>query len=358
MIVSFAFWSCQNKQKEIRIGAILPLSGDVAVYGNNTKKGIDLAVEEINQDGGINGKKIRIIYEDSKADPTTGATAMHRLIKSKVQVVIDNSVSSVALAIAPIGDKQKVVVLSTGSTNPKLSGISPYFFRIWNSDNLEGRLSANFAIDTLHLSRAAIIYVNNDYGNGLCRVFSDEYTNGGGEILNTENYEQGSTDFKTQLAKIKSNNVDVLYIAGYSRENAIIIKQAKELEINCQFIGTVTMEDKTIIDIAGKAAEGVIYPYPKDPDINNPTVSNFRKNYKNYYEEDIAITCDVGYDAVYLIAKAISLEDDSGEGIKNGLSKIKAYEGASGLIEFDINGDVNKPMLFKIIKNGVFTNNN
>ena len=170
--------------------------------------------------------------------------------------------------------------------------------------------------------------------------------------MNQESYEQGANDFKTQLAKIKANNVDVLYIAGYSRENATIIKQSKELNINCQFIGTVTMEDRTIIEIAGQSAEGVIYPYPKDPDTSNPTVANFRKNFKDFYNEDIAITCDVGYDAVYLIAKAISLENNIGEGIKNGLNAIKAYEGASGLIEFDANGDVSKPMQFKKILNG------
>ena len=96
-----------NEQETLKIGAILPLSGDVAVYGNNTKKGIDLAVDEINKTGGVNGKKIEIIYEDSKAEPKTGVTAMHKLIKNKVQAVIDNSVSSVALAIAPIGDKIK-----------------------------------------------------------------------------------------------------------------------------------------------------------------------------------------------------------------------------------------------------------
>ncbi|GAB6120214.1 ABC transporter substrate-binding protein [Dysgonomonas termitidis] len=351
----FVYLNKMNKEQEvIKIGAILPLSGDVAVYGKNTQKGIDLAVEEINKAGGINGNKIQIIYEDSKADSKTGVTAMYKLIENKVQAVIDNSVSSVALAIAPIGDKNKVVVLSTGSTNPKLSGISPYFFRIWNSDNLEGQLSANFAIDTLNLSRAAIIYVNNDYGNGLCKVFSDEFTNKGGKVLNKENYEQGANDFKSQLAKIKASNIDVLYIAGYSKENAIIIKQTRELKFNCQLIGTVTMEDKTIIDMAGKAAEGIIYPYPKDPDINNPTVASFRKNYKNYYHEDISITCDVGYDAVYLIAKAISLGNSTGEGIRKGLTEIKSYEGASGLIEFDRNGDVNKPMQFKKIANGNF----
>jgi len=352
----FVWFYADKNQEIVKIGAILPLSGDVAVYGNNTKKGIDLAVEEINEAGGINGNKIKIIYEDSKADPKTGATAMYKLIENKVRAVIDNSVSSVALAIAPIGDKNKVVVLSTGSTNPKLSGISPYFFRIWNSDDLEGRLSAQFVKDSLHLSRAGIIYVNNDYGNGLCKVFSNEFKSKGGQVLNQESYEQGANDFKTQLAKIKANNVDVLYIAGYSRENATIIKQARELNINCQFIGTVTIEDKTIIEIAGQSAEGVIYPFPKDPDISNPTVSNFRKNFRAFYSEDIAITCDVGYDAVYLIAKAISLENNSGEGIKNGLNEISTYEGASGLIEFDKNGDVNKPMQFKIIKDGVFIN--
>jgi branched-chain amino acid transport system substrate-binding protein len=354
MALSFVFCSCQKRQDVVKIGAILPLSGEVAVYGNNIKKGIDLAVDEINRNGGVNGSKIQIIYEDSKADPKTGVSAMYKLIENKVQVVIDNSISSVALAITPIGDKNKVVVLSTGSTNPKLSGISPFFFRIWNSDDLEGKLSAQFAIDSLGKSQAAIIYVNNDYGNGLSNVFAKEFTNKGGQVLNRESYEQGASDFKTQLAKIKSSNVDIIYIVGYSKENVNIIKQIKELNIDCQLIGTVTMEDETVIAIAGKSADGIIYPYPKEPDPSNPTVSNFRVNFKQYYGEDIAFLCDVGYDAVYLIANAISLKNNTGEGIRDGLKEVRNYEGASGLIEFDDKGDVHKPMRFKVIENGIF----
>ncbi|MEI6065719.1 MAG: ABC transporter substrate-binding protein [Methylococcaceae bacterium] len=365
---SLGYFVCQNKiltqinekffqrdERIVKIGAILPLSGDVASYGNNTKEGIDLAVEQINLSGGINGKKIEIIYEDSKADAKTGASGMLKLIDiDKVQAIIDNSVSSVALAAVPIADKNKVVLLSTGSTNPKLSGISPYFFRIWNSDALEGKVSANFVVDSLNYKNISIVYVNNEYGNGLAEVFKKQLLNKRGTVAAFETFEQNNTDFKNIISKLKETSSDCIYLIAYPKEIAAFLKQRQELNLKKQIVGTVTMEDKQIIEIAGNAANGVIYPFPVNPSESDPTVSNFQNTFFKKYNKKPSITSDVGYDAVYLLSMAISNFNESGDGIRQGLKAIKGFHGASGVIEFDDFGDVSKSMKMKIIKDNDF----
>ncbi len=356
LVCTIFMYSCQTKDNVIVIGAILPLSGDVAIYGNNTKKGIDLAVQQVNQLGGIDGMQIQVIYEDSRANPREGVSAMQKLISvHDVQYVIDNSVSSVALAMVPVAEKNNVVLLSTGSTNPKLSGISPWFFRIWNSDSFEGKFTANYAYDSLQLNSFSIIYVNNDYGISLKDVFIAEFEAKGGNVLSEEAFEQNDTDFRTQLAKIKNVTPEGLYIVGYSKEISNLLIQTDQFQISSKLLGTVTMEDRQVIDLALSSAEGVIYPFPKEPDPNHPSVSTFQQTYLDTYNEKHGITCDVGYDAIMLLREAVILgEGITSEKIANGLRRIENYNGASGLINFDQNGDVSKPLDMKIIENGEF----
>ncbi len=350
LFISILLFSCKNNDDTIYIGAVLPLSGDVAVYGNNNKEGIDLALKQVNEEGGINGKKIEVLYEDSKALAKEGVSAIEKLIAiHDVQFVIDNCESSVALAMVPVAEKDKVVLLSTGSTNPKLTGISDYFFRIWNSDAFEGKLMADFAIDSLNLNSFSTIYANNDYGVSLNEVFSNEIQNKNGKVLLQESFKQDETDFRTQLTKIKNNPPDAIYVIGYSKEISNLFLQIKKLNIKCQVLGTVAMEDRQVLDIAGASANNVIYPFPQEPDPSRPTVSKFQSSYLENYGKKPCITCDVGYDAIMLFVEAVKLGGGTGsEQIKNGLNKIQNYYGASGMIEF-FEGDVRKPMIMKII---------
>jgi branched-chain amino acid transport system substrate-binding protein len=173
----------KKEENEIRIGAILPLTGDAAEWGSNTKNGIDLAVDNINSGGGINGRKIKILYEDTQGMPQNGVAAIQKLINvEKLPTVIDDSMSSVTLAMAPIAENNKVVLLSVGATAPKISEAGKYIFRIWNSDDLEGKVSARFVYDDLKLKNAAILYINNDYGTGLDSVFKKAFEELGGKI--------------------------------------------------------------------------------------------------------------------------------------------------------------------------------
>jgi len=357
LLIVFSLPACSKKQpesKEIKIGATLPLSGDAAIWGNNTKEGIDLAVEQVNSSGGVLGKKIVVVYEDTEALPQKGVSAYQKLVQvDKVTAIIDDSISSVTLAMAPLAQKDHVVILATGATAPKISDAGEYIFRIWNSDAYEGQVAAEYAFNTLGLRDIAILYINNDYGKGLDDVFSTQFKKLGGKIVSSQSFEQNSADMRSQLTKIQSTNPAGLYLVGYPKEIPVALVQAKELGITTKLIGTVAMQDPKLIENAREAAEGLMFPYPKDP--NGKEVEAFNASFKKKYGKAPGITSDVGYDAVKMIVKAIELsKGSSGDDIKKGLNMLKDFPGASGVMTFDENGDVHKPMGIKVIKNGEF----
>jgi branched-chain amino acid transport system substrate-binding protein len=353
----FSFPACSKKQpesKEIKVGATLPLSGDAAIWGNNTREGIELALNEINERGGVLGKKVKVIYEDTEALPQKGVSAYTKLVQvDKVVAIIDDSVSSVTLAMAPLAQKDHIVILATGATAPAISQAGEYIFRIWNSDTYEGQYAAEYAFNVLGLRDIAILYINNDYGKGLDDVFTSEFQKLGGKIVSSQSFEQNSTDMRSQLSKIQATNPTGLYLVGYPKEIPVALVQAKELGISAKLIGTVAMQDPTLIENAREAAEGLMFPYPKDP--SGKEVETFKISFKKKYGKDPGITSDVGYDAVKMLSKAVELSGGiSGEDIRRGLNMLKDYPGASGVMTFDENGDVHKPMGIKVVVKGHF----
>ncbi len=338
----------------VKIGAILPLTGEAALWGQNSKKGIDLAIQEVNDNGGINGKIVHVIYEDSKALPKDGVTAMNKLVNiNQVPAIIEGPASSVALAIVPIANKKQIVLISTGSTNPMLSEVGPpYFFRTWNSDDEEARFSAEYVVSKLKIRNMATMYVNNEYGRGLSDAFKNEFEKREGQIEIIESFEQGDRDFRSQLIKIKQFSIDGLYLIGYPKGIPILLRQIKEVGLKSKIIGTVSFEDPQIPEIAGEAAEGIIYPYPKPS--TGATVENFQKMFRKKYDEEPGITTDTGYDNAKLLTYAIKEGGYNGKGIREILANIKHWQGASGEISFSKTGDVHKHMVMKIIKDGSF----
>jgi len=348
---------CSKKKprpSEIKIGATLPLSGDAAVWGNNTREGIELALAEVNSKGGVLGRTVVVIYEDTEALANKGVNAYRKLTQvDKVSAIIDDSVSGVTLAMAPLAQKDHVVILATGATAPKISDAGEYIFRIWNSDAYEGHVAAQYAANKLGLKSVAILYINNDYGKGLEQVFKTEFPKLGGQIVASEGFDQNSADMRTHLTQIHASQPDGLYLVGYPKEIPIALKQAKELGIKTKLIGTVAMQDPQLIANAGEAAEGFIFPYPKDP--SGQHVEAFKKAFKEKYDKEPGITADVGYDAVKMIAEAIRLSKGcSGEEIRKSLNMLKDYPGISGVMTFDEKGDVHKPMGIRIVRQGKF----
>ncbi len=345
-----SFGCAKKEEKEIKLGAILPLTGDAALAGINTREGIELAVEEINKDG-LNGGKIKVIYEDTQADSKTAVSAVNKLINiDRVQYIIDDSVSSLTLAVAPIVEKNKVVLLSTGATAPKISQIGDFVFRIWNSDALEGEEIAKYAIDVLEKKHIGILYINNDYGVGLTEVFQTQLTQKGLTPVRVESFEQGAQEHHTQLAKVLSANPEAIYLVGYSKDCIRIIQQAKEMKFKGVWLGTTVMLDPSVSDVVEKNKYKLYYPSPTALDVSLPSTKVFRESFLRKYKKEAPALADVGYDAVILFKKAVEYGNGlNGENIRSGLMKLKPYEGASGSIEFDMNGDVHKPIEIKLL---------
>ena len=341
-----------NATRAIKLGAILPLTGDAALYGNNDRQGIDLAVKLANDNGGIKGRKLSVVYEDNQSEAKVAVNAINKISNANIDVIIDDAMSSITLSMLPIATQKRILLLSTGATNPSLSGSSPYFFRIWNSDLEEGIFAAKAYFNKLRFKKMAVVYVNNDYGNGLKDVFKNKFTSLGGEIAAEYSFDKDSKDFKSMLLKLKQTDLQAIYLIGYSSQTGIIVKQIKELKINTHITGTVAMEDANFLKLAGKAAEGLIYVFPKPS--TGIEAQSFQSQFKEMYDSSPGILCDVGYDAANLIIYAYRHGAKSADDIRKIFLGIKNYKGASGEITFDKNGDVHKPMILKTVRDGKF----
>ena len=361
MIVALAFLivviiTQEGKEpKEIKIGAILPLTGENAMYGESAKKAIDLAAEEINSEGGIKGTKIKIVYEDDQALPERGVSAFLKLITvDKVPIVIGAMPSSVTLAIAPVAERNKVVLFSPASSNPEITGAGDFIFRNDVSDVFEGMKMAEETWQRLGIRQVAILYINNDYGVGIKNIFSQKFEELGGNIIVVEFFEQEATDFRTQLIKIKQFNPEAVYIIGY-KEQIQILKQYKELGMKAQILAPIMFEDPEIINMVGDIAEGAIYTYRAyDPQSNQTEVKEFILNFKAKYGIEPDNWAAQSYDALKIVALAIEIGGYDAEGIKKEIYEIENFPGVSGLTTFDENGDVIKSIRLKTVRNGKF----
>lgn len=356
LIFSFLSASCAQKEPATyKIGAILPLSGSGANYGKWEKQGIDLAVEEINQAGGINGKKLEIIFEDSKSLPKDGVSAMNKLATvDKVPVAIAG-ISSVVLACAPVADQYKVVLLNSGGISPKIRGAGEYVFSNIGDGAVEVKVMAEYAYNYLKFKKLAVLYINAAAGTDSRDIFIKHFKGLGGEIVAVEGHEQGATDFRAQLTKLRDAKPEAIYLASFTKESALILKQANEMRIKTQWLSYAPFQGQDILTIAGKTADGVIYTSPAfDPNSTDEKMREFQSKYESKYGIKSELYAATFYDGIKLIAEAIKKGGYNSEGIKRALIEVKDYHGVSGVTTFDADRAVSKPVILKTIKDGQF----
>ncbi len=336
----------------VYIGHIGPLTGFMAAYGDQEKQGIDLAVEEINALGGINGRELAVIHEDDQMDPTMATNAINKLITvDKVPAVIGEISSAVTLAIAPIAERNKVVLISHLANSNEISGAGDYIFRIQATDALQAEYLVDLA-SSLNLSDCAILYMNSDFGIDLEQSVADHFVKNGGIVAISEGYNPDATDFRTQLTKIKAENPSVIFLIGYPNDMAMALRQAKEIGITSQFIAPDTFNEPIIIELGGNATEGVIFLYPPT---EGPKWDEFNQKIMDKYGDNATIVTAMAYDATNLLATAMKSDGVTGEAIKAGLYQIEDYPGVTGNITFDEHGDViSRVYIPKIVKGGKF----
>jgi len=342
----------KKEPEEIKIGVSLPLTGEVASYGTRAQRGIEIAVDEINALGGIKGKKLKVIFQDDRNDPKTGVSILTKFATvDKVPVVIGSAGSTVTLAMAPVANQYKIVLLSPISSSPKLTTEGgPYFFRVCPADNAQAKVLAEWVLEKGH-RKVALVYTNNSWGKPLAETFQKYFENKGGKVVILEGVEEKTTDLRTQLAKIKSAGINVIVSPTYPVEGGNLLKQAKEMGIKAEFYGGDNWDAPEFLKIAGDAAEGVFFVDPSEP--QGIKFIAFKEKYKVRYNEEPDINAAFGYDALIAISEAMKqAEHLDGPSIQQALYRV-AFDGASGRIEFDENGDLKNPAFDRnLIKNG------
>ena len=355
-LLSLVFVGCKPSPREdIKIGCILDLTGAVATYGNWSLNGLELAKDDINNSGGVNGRKIQLVVEDGKSSPQDAVAAFNKLVNvDKVKVVIITTGSSSVLSVAPIANEKKVILFTPAASAPEITQAGDYVFRNRLSGLQEVREMADIAYKKLGLKRGAVLYVNNDFGQSYLKVFDQIFRGNGGQILLAENYDQGGSDFRTQLAKIKqSREIDFVYLVGYAVECGQILKQARELGLKTKWLSTIGIESDKVISVAKDAANGVIYTAPRYV-LDDANVAPFEDKYFSKFNEHSNLYAANSYDALKIISDIITRDGYDADKIKNGLYKTKDYPGVSGITTFDENGDVMKPVMLKVIKDSKF----
>ena len=358
LAVIFAIAAYQLFEKpntEVKIGAILPLSGNGASYGKNMQNGIELSLAQERNQG---ASAVKVIYEDTRLDPSAAVTAFRRLVSvDDVPVVLGPFTSSQMMAVGPIAQQQKRVLISATATSPAISSIGDFVFRIIPSDTYDGRVVANLILAQFpKAKRVALVIINNDYGAGIRDAFS-KVSNGLGLVIAGEfQFPPGTTDFRVMLQRINTLNPDVIFLVGY-KEMGRFLRQKKELSINkIPVVSTGLMEDPEIVKIAQGGAEGVLYSYPSfNPDSGRGYVSAFVSAFKDQYGKKPDVIAALGYDLANIIQAALkNATSTSPQDIRDYLFSIKNFPGVAGNITFNSDGDVQKTSGVKVIKNGNF----
>jgi branched-chain amino acid transport system substrate-binding protein len=341
---------------DVKVGVVLSETGTMASYGQKVKNGIDLAADEINADGGIRGGQVQLIYRDDQTNKERAKQVTTELIDQEgVRVIIGGVSSPMTLAIAPICESKRTILISPSSSAPEISQAGDYIYRNYPSDILEGMAMAKFARD-LGLERIALFALNNEWGSGLQPVFTQEYESKYREVIKAYTFDDGQTaEFPGWVDEVKELDPDGIYIAAYVNEMAELLRQIDAAGVDTVIMGSGALIND-LIRRAGEAAEHLIYPQPTGFDVDSPepAVRAFVDSYRAKYKEDPDVFAAHGYDALKLIALAMENADGSHpDDVRIGFSSIKDYNGAAGLTDFDENGDVVRyPRLF-IIRDGV-----
>ncbi len=347
-----------EEKEPIKIGAVLPFTGSSGITGESSKNGLELALEEINNKEGIDGRKIEIIYEDSQTKTEIGLSAFKKLRESSDIKVVFTSVSGVALAIAPLANEQKVLQMDVVSAAPAYSTPSDFTFRTGvNSYAFAGEMSK--LLIKKNIKEIALLFVNTEYGVGYKDVFIKDYESNGGKIIATESYNQGETDFRTIITKIKNSSPKALVLISLQKETPVLLQQMEQMQFNVPIFTDVYAAELPVnLDI--KISENIIYlkPIVDLRNDNNSMAKDFATNYLQKYGREPDFIAAQAYDGLRLAVNAMENcgSPTDAECIKDNLYKIKDFRGVIGSnISFDINGDIaNRPLGIMTIKNGQF----
>ncbi len=338
----------------IKIGVILPLTGDAAVYGEPARNVMQLAAEKINAEGGVEGKPLELIFEDGKCEGKDAASAMQKLSNvDKVQVVIGGFCSSESLSAEPIATQAKVALFSAGSSNPGLTNVSPYFSRIAPSDSGQGKIDADMLAD-MGIKKVVAIQEQTDYAQGVYQAFEARFIERGGTVTKEE-FPTEASDFRSSLAKLKAESPEALLLfAQTATAGAKVLKQVQEIDWKVQLVLVDSvMSDSAFLTENAAALEGALGA-EIGANLENPKFKELAAAYKEKYGTEVPYQAyaQLEYDAVLLVADAVRSVGYDGTKIAGWLHNVNNWDGATGLVTIGANGDPQTGHTPKIVRNG------
>ncbi|HEU4873839.1 MAG TPA: ABC transporter substrate-binding protein [Pyrinomonadaceae bacterium] len=330
----------------ILVGYYGDLSGRTSSFGQSTKNGVEMAADELNKAGGIDGRTIQIITEDDQGEPNKAATVVTKLInQDKVHAILGEVASSNSLAAAPKAQEAKVPMISPSSTNPAVTQVGDYIFRVCFIDPFQGEVMAKFSANNLKAKRAAILYdFNSDYSRGLFQFFKRSFTGMGGQIVTEQSYTQGDRDFSGQLTAIRSASPDVIYVPGYYGEVGVISNQAKQLGIKAPLLGGDGWDAPQLWELGGASLNGNYISNHYSVDDPSPAIQKFVADYKARFNILPDALAALGYDSMKVLADAIKRAGTTESAkLRDAIAQTRDFPGVTGKITIDGDRNAVKP---------------
>lgn len=337
--IAGAFAACTKKNTdEIVVGHYGSMTGPEATFGQSTDEGIRLAIDEVNAAGGVKGKKIRLVTMDNQGKAEETASVVTRLIEQeKVIALLGEVASSRSLIAGPIAQSKKIPMITPSSTNPKVTEVGDFVFRVCFIDPFQGTVMAKFTTENLKLKKVAILRdVKSDYSVGLADFFTMKLKELGGEVVADLSYQSDDVDFKGQLTQIKSKNPEAIFIPGYYTAVGLIARQARELGIQAPLLGGDGWDSPKLSEIGQKAVDGSYFSNHYSTESTDPAAVEFMTKFKAKYNKSPDGLSAAGYDAAKVLIKAMETSADlSPKSIRDQIAATKDFAGATGKITID-----------------------
>ena len=358
LLLFAAAGSARADDAPIRVGQYGAFTGKDSAFGLAARKGITLAVEEVNAAGGVLGRKLEFLAEDNQSrDGQSGTIARKFVARDKVVAVLGGNASANSLEAAPICQRAHVPMIAISSTNPRVTAMGDYIFRVCFIDPFQGAVLAKFARDTLKAGRVAVLgSVDNPYAAGLTKVFRERFTAAGGTIVADQKYREGEKDFRAQLTTIRAAAPEAIFAAGYYTEGALICQQARQLGLALPIFGGDGWEAPELITLGGAAVEGTYYSAHFSKDSTAPEVVNFIRRFRERFDGETpdGIAAN-GYDALRLLVDALRRAGTTeGPALRDAIAATRGFSGVTGRITIDAERNAAKPAVILTVKDGRF----
>ena len=335
----------------VKIGAVLPLTGEWSIYGQPIKNGVELAYQELRAQEDY-PQTIELVIADSASDPETGKQALADLYASGAVAVIGGATSTEALQMVSIADRYDRVLLSPSASNPELTGISKNFYRVFLSDAREGTTMASFAFGKLGIKSAVILAKEEDYAKGIQVVFANEFERQGGEVLDLIEF-PANADASGLVERVMTLDPESVYIAAYAPDIATLLSALRAKGYEKYIFTTSAFASPAVIEQQGEAAEGVFLTQTVfEPDSEEEKIQRFVNTYREAHGIQPDLYAAHGYDAMMVLAEALRKAGPIATDFWKGITSIREFAGVTGMIQFDERGDVQKFPRVYVVEEG------